>query len=170
MKRRTALALAGAGALAAAGTAWWTWGRRPDPAEAALAELLTQRYEAPDGTPLALSRWQGRPLLLNFWATWCPPCVREMPELDRFAREQGEAGVQVLAVALDRRDAVRDFLARTPVGFAVAVAGMDQLSRLSALGNPGGALPFSLLASAEGRIRRRKLGATQLDELRGWLS
>jgi thiol-disulfide isomerase/thioredoxin len=167
VKRRTALLAGGVGLAGAAGAAWW-WRQRQDPADQALAELLHSSWPRPDGQALALSGFLGRPLLVNFWATWCPPCVRELPELDQFAREWSNAGGQVLGIAVDRDAAVREFLLRTPVAFPVVVPGFAAMPWLSRLGNGAGALPYTLLAGADGRIRQRRLGATSLDELRGW--
>ena len=160
------MAASASGLAAAAGLAWWLG--RGDPADQALAELLGQQLPRPDGSALSLAGFRGQPLIVNFWATWCPPCVREMPEVDRFAAEWAPRGGKVLALAIDRADAVRRFLDRTPVAMPVAVAGYDALPLLGRLGNAGGALPFTLLADAGGRIRRRRLGATSLEELRAW--
>jgi thiol-disulfide isomerase/thioredoxin len=170
MNRRYALytAAAGAAALAAgAGLAWWRLRPAPHTADA-VSTLLSQTLETPDGAPLALRQFAGRPLVVNFWATWCPPCVKEMPELDRFFLHQRPLGWQVLGVAIDRAEAVRDFLAKVPVSFPIAVAGFAGTELGKALGNTAGALPFTVAVSAAGEITHRKLGATSYDELRDW--
>ena len=65
-----------------------------------------------DGGKLALANFLGKPLLVNFWATWCPPCVKEMPLLDRFAQEQRAAAWQVVGLAIDKIEPVREFSLR----------------------------------------------------------
>lgn len=166
--RRTWLAAAGLGALAAgAGMAWHQL--RPRPAShQALATLWTLAPETPGGARLPLQAFRGRPLVLNFWATWCPPCVKEMPELDRFATQFGPQGWQVLGMAIDQAAPVLAFLQRSPVRFPVVLAGVDGLSLVRDLGNPAGGLPFTVLISSTGDLLQQKLGATDLEELSGW--
>ncbi|MBQ0957867.1 TlpA family protein disulfide reductase [Ideonella sp. 4Y11] len=170
MNRRSALLTGGGLGLAAVAGAGLWWRQRRDPADLALAEFLQGQWPRPDGQPLSLAAFAGQPLLLNFWATWCPPCVRELPELDRFAQEWSNAGGRVLGVAIDRDASVREFLVRTPVNFPMVVPGFAAMPWLSRLGNGGGALPYTLLAGADGRIRQRRLGATSLEELRRWVA
>ena len=167
MRRRTVWAGAAGLGLGVAGLAWW-WRGGEDPAQAALARFLAKPLKTPGGDAMDLSGFAGQALLLNFWATWCPPCVREMPELDRFAAEYAQQGGRVLGVAIDRPDAVQAFLAKTPVRYPVAVAGFDALPVLGELGNAAGALPYTLMTDRQGRLRRRKMGETRLEELRGW--
>ncbi|MCA0177610.1 MAG: TlpA family protein disulfide reductase [Proteobacteria bacterium] len=108
-----------------------------------------------------------RPLLVNFWATWCPPCLKEMPELDAFAA--GHPAWQVLGVALDGEEAVRGFLARQPVRFGIALADpMAAMQAMRDLGNAPGGLPFTALLDARGAVRKRELGATSQEKLRSW--
>ncbi len=111
------------------------------------------------------AQWQGRPLLVNFWATWCPPCVREMPLLDDFARTQGETGVRVVGVALDDLADVKAFLAHHPVGFPVLIETNSKSDTSVLLGNRRGMLPYSVLIDAHGRLLRSKLGAFADDEI-----
>lgn len=108
-----------------------------------------------------------RPLLVNFWATWCPPCIKEMPELDAFA--SGHPAWQVLGVAVDGDEAVRGFLARQPVGFGIALADpMAAMQTMRDLGNAPGGLPFTVLLDEQGAVLRRELGATSQEKLRSW--
>jgi thiol-disulfide isomerase/thioredoxin len=187
--RRGALLGAGAAAaLAGVGVAVWRErgddgrgrgdqvedGSASDPRYVGKDDALTPafwalRFERPEGGQLELADLRDRLLLLNFWATWCAPCVRELPRLDRFQRENGGAGWRVVGVAVDARASVREFLDRTPVGFAVGLAGLEG-SRLSrALGNADGALPFSVVVDRSGRVRDRVRGETFDDRLRHWL-
>jgi thiol-disulfide isomerase/thioredoxin len=112
-----------------------------------------------------MARLRGRPLLLNFWATWCEPCLREMPALDRFARDFAASGWQVVGIAVDQLDTVKAFLAHTPVSFTIAVADASALALARSLGNDAGALPFSVVLSSGGVITYRKLGESRYDDL-----
>lgn len=112
---------------------------------------------------------QGRPLLVNVWASWCGPCVKEMPELDRFSREQAANGVQVVGLALDTQEAVRDFLGRVPVGYPILLDAPGPADASVRLGNTRGLLPYTVLVGADGRIAKRKLGPFEPGEIHGWV-
>jgi thiol-disulfide isomerase/thioredoxin len=161
------------------GVAWW---RQSVPAAASgtagadgvaggqLDSLWSLNLARPEGGDLALATLRGKPLLINFWATWCPPCLRELPEIDRFHREFGPRGWQVLGVAIDGPTPVREFLARVKIGFPTVLAGMEGTELVNRLGNPQGGLPFSVMIDASGQVRQRKMGETHFDELAGWAS
>lgn len=166
---RRRLLLFGVGAVAAAagvGGALWQSHVPSEQAEA-LRTLWTLRLKRPDGGELALAEYRGRPLLVNFWATWCPPCVRELPEIDRFAKAQA-GRLQVVGLAIDNLAAVQDFLRKQPLGFAIGLAGLEGTELSRGLGNTAGGLPFTVLLDAEGRIVQRKAGETQREELDRW--
>lgn len=129
-----------------------------------------QQFDTPKGSPLTLAIAQGKPTLLNFWATWCPPCVKELPELDRFHRAFGPKGWRVIGLAIDGPTPVKEFLAKVGVGFDIGLAGFGGTELAQALGNTAGGLPFSVLIDAQGRVRHRKMGATHYDELAAWAS
>lgn len=120
--------------------------------------------------PRDLDEFAGRPLLINFLASWCGPCRRELPELDRFARMQGATGVQVIGIAVETRDAARGLLTEVPVGFPVLVAGDNGSNLMPAFGNASGTLPYSILVDAEGRLRARKLGAFEPGTIEAWVA
>ena len=137
-------------------------------AAAAVQAFWSYSVEQPDGSTLALSRFRGRPLVVNFWATWCPPCIRELPVIDAFARAQGADGWQVLGLAIDRRDAVVEFLRKQPVSYAIGLAGFDGTQWSRDLGNAQGGLPFTAAFDAQGALRHRRLGEISAEELASW--
>ncbi len=172
MNRRNWI-LAGTGvAAAAAGVAWQLIRSPRSPTPAVLGEATTAFWQSsfiqPDGQTLALASLRGQPLVLNFWATWCPPCVKEMPELDRFAKQFATRGGRVLGLAVDNPKAVREFLQRAPVSYTIALAGFDGTDLSRKLGNSTGALPFTAVFARSGAVVQRKLGTTDVPELEGW--
>jgi thiol-disulfide isomerase/thioredoxin len=164
-RRLLTLGVAAAAALGGGAIAWW---RQAAPPADDLSALWALRPERPEGGQLVMAERRGHPLLINFWATWCAPCVREMPEIDRFHRAFGPQGWQVVGLAIDSAAPVREFLGRVKVGFPIGLAGLDGTELVRQLGNVQGGLPFTVLIDAKGRVRQRKLGETHYDELAAW--
>lgn len=168
MRRRVWMAGVGAAAAAAgAGVAWWRL--RPGPSlDDAETEFWASSFPDTNGNTVAMADFKGRPLLLNFWATWCPPCVEELPLINAFYREHGSSGWQVLALAVDQAGPVSRFLERLPLAFPVALAGLPGADLARSLGNPSGGLPFSVVFDADGVVVHRKLGKLSAEELAQW--
>ena len=145
----------------------------PAPAGLAVAtrgeRMSTLRLPTLDGTPVVLpDAHAGRPILINFWASWCGPCIEEMPELDRFAAAQGANGTQVVGIALDNAADVRAFLQRTPVAYPIVLDIAGPRDSSVQLGNPKGVLPYSVLIDADGRLRKQKVGPFASGEIDHW--
>ncbi len=174
-RRKLMLGVATVAGAAGLGMAWWrnqlppAAGAAVQPTDpSALAALWALRLERPEGGELVLDSLRGKPLLINFWATWCAPCVREMPEIDRFHTAFSPRGWQVLGLAIDSPSPVRAYLARVKVGFPIGLAGLDGTELVHTLGNPQGGLPFTVLIGANGAVLQRKIGETRYDELVAW--
>ena len=123
-----------------------------------------------DGNTASLAQWQDRLVVVNFWATWCTPCLKEMPELDRFQRKHATNGVQVVGVALDGIAEVEAFLHDTPVGYPILLAPNPAANPSLPFGNTYGALPFSVLLGRDGRILDTRLGEVSEAMLEGWIA
>lgn len=167
MNRRRWLGAGIAAAAAAAGAGWALYRSRSPLGDAETA-LWAMSFEQPGGGSLALASLRGQPLLVNFWATWCPPCIKEMPLLDRFYREQHARGWQVVGLAADNAEPVREFLGRLPMSFPIGLAGFEGVGLSRRLGNANGALPFTVVLGADGAIAARKLGAIAPEDLDLW--
>jgi len=181
-RRQWALALL-AGAAAAGAGAWWArrgdtsraappgaapQGVAPGPGAFAGEGPLPQPLQTVDGRTLTNADVAGRFVLLNFWAPWCPPCLKEMPEIDRFARSEAGRGTLVIGLAVDERANVDRYLADHPVGFPIVVVGYPGLAWVRRLGNDASALPFSAVYDRSQKLVQRKFGPTSEAELSGW--
>lgn len=123
-----------------------------------------------DGKEHRLSDFHGRRVLLNFWASWCGPCLDEMPALARAQAKFGEKGAIVVGVAMDEPDRVRAFLAAHPVNYPILFGRLDRPSTSLRLGNVGEMLPYSVLLDADGRILDARRGALDEAALERWLA
>lgn len=162
---------AAAGVALAAGAAGLVW-RRGHQQSQALSEVENAfwqlKFARVDGSELAVSDFKGRPLILNFWATWCPPCVEELPLLSAFFSENQVSRWQVLGLAVDQRAAVTRFLAQSPLSFPVALAGFAGVDLSRSLGNLSGGLPYTVVFGAAGQVLHRKMGRVNPADLRAW--
>jgi len=173
MDRRNLLFISAASAagLAGVGAAWFkhepqklTSGQTTAVQDA----LWAMSFDTPDGQPQPMSSFRGKPLLLNFWATWCPPCVEELPLLDAFYQQHKAKGWQVLGLAVDQPSAVRKWLQAKPLSFAVGMAGLSGTELSKSLGNLAGGLPFTVVFGASGDLLHRKTGKVSAEDLAQW--
>lgn len=141
-------------------------------ATAAALPLKAPALKLPDlkGAPQDLAQWRGRPVLLNYWATWCGPCLKELPELEHFAQAQGKAakGIALVGVAQDEASAANALQARLKLSYPQLVEADGPPGSAAAFGNPGGTLPFSVLIDAKGNILDTHNGPLDAAGLARW--
>jgi peroxiredoxin len=169
VRRRWLLAATAGAALAlGAGVALWRETRRG----AAAVEsdpLFAATFEDADGVSRPLAQWRGTLLVVNFWATWCAPCVEEMPALNRVRDEYRSRGVEVIGIGIDSTDKIRAFRDRLGIGLPLLVAGAGGSELARALGNVAGVLPYTILVTPSGAIEQRRVGQIQPEQLRSWI-
>jgi thiol-disulfide isomerase/thioredoxin len=119
-----------------------------------------------DGKPQSLSLLKGHPVVVNFWASWCGPCVEEMPSLAQLHREYAKKGIEFVGLGVDSDKNVKAFLQKVPVDYPVYVIGFGGADLARAFGNNAGGLPFTVVIDAKGNVRSTKLGQIQPDELK----
>lgn len=134
-------------------------------ADPAVANLLKDDLTDPAGRPATLATFQGQTLVVNFWASWCGPCVREMPMLDKLARQYAKKGVRFIGVGVDSQENVQNFLAKVQVGYPVFVSGYGGADLARRLGDAMGGLPFTVVIDKNGQIVSTQVGAVRVDAL-----
>lgn len=162
MNARTLALLALALLAGSAGFVVQHWRSPPAPAPAATpdtntvasqpAEPLAWSFARPDGTVQSLEAWRGQVVVLNFWATWCPPCLREIPAFVALQAELGAVGVQFVGIALDQADPVQAFAADKGVNYPVLIGDQDVARFMVSLGNEIGALPYTAVLDRTGAV------------------
>lgn len=176
MSRRTTLALVTAVALASAGaglyTAYATNANAATPASnlsqtqrAALGKLLALDLPDAKGTQQPFSAWKGKVLVVNFWATWCPPCRKEIPAFSALSRKYAGKGVQFVGVSIDTAKNVAGYLSKQPVDYPLVIADPSLVQLTEELGNSSQGLPFTLVIDRNGGISLVKLGELSEQEL-----
>ena len=104
------------------------------------------------GERIPLERWRGRLLVVNFWATWCSPCLREIPTFIDLQTRYGDRGLQFVGIALDQSEAVAPFVTDQAMNYPVLIGEDDVVRFMQSLGNSIGGLPYTAVIGADGAV------------------
>ena len=110
------------------------------------------------GKPRTLQDWQGRSLIVNFWATWCAPCRREIPLLMRLQQDHGGEGFQVIGIAVDFREDVLKYADKMKIDYPLLIGEQDALDAATAFGIDAIGLPFTVFSDRQGRVVTAHVG------------
>jgi thiol-disulfide isomerase/thioredoxin len=173
MNRRLLLSAGVAIAATVAGGYTLLGRNKPQPAPAAAADdpvagLMQLQLPDLNGASHSLAAWKGQPIVVNFWATWCAPCVKEMPELDALQKKYPQ--IRFVGIGVDSAANMQKFVEKVQVSYPLWVIGAGAIDTLRKLGNPSGGLPFTIVFNADGSINRKILGEIQPDDLSQTLS
>jgi thiol-disulfide isomerase/thioredoxin len=138
---------------------------RDQPTADALATLTSRPFGDLEGGKHPLSKWRGKVLVVNFWATWCAPCLYEIPNLMRAQSRLGPAGLQIVGIALDSPENARSYAGQVKMNYPVYLAGMETIDLARALGNRSGVLPYTVILDREGRLLTTHLGILTEEDL-----
>ena len=138
--------------------------------QTAVANLYATSLADLAGKPQPLAQWKGKPLLVNFWASWCAPCVSEMPELSELAAKDGGKHFNVIGIGIDSPTNLAEFARKIKISYPLYVGGMGGTDLARGLGNANGGLPFTVLIGADGQVRKTYLGRLKFDQLRADLA
>jgi thiol-disulfide isomerase/thioredoxin len=168
MNRRQWISVAGISVLALlAGvfTSQWIYkaGIASDPA---IKAFFATPWQTADGKSVDIEQWRGKVLVVNFWASWCPPCVEEMPTLDKLQEEFKSQNVLFVGIGIDSPSNIRQFLEKTPVSYPIVIGGLEGSKLSKEMGNAQGALPYTTIINAKGKATSSKLGKISEEELR----
>ncbi|WCM19338.1 TlpA family protein disulfide reductase [Paraburkholderia bryophila] len=137
---------------------------------AAAPSAVEQLWAAPvttvEGKPQSLSLLKGHPIVVNFWASWCGPCVEEMPALSQLQRDYAKKGIQFVGLGVDSEKNVQAFLQKVKVAYPIYITGFGGADLARAFGNNAGGLPFTVVIDAKGNVRSTKLGQINPEALR----
>lgn len=123
-----------------------------------------------NGQEQAIAQWQGRWLLVNFWAPWCAPCVEEMPELESIYQANKGPQLDFLGIAIDSPDNVRQFNQKISVSYPILLGGILGTDLARHFGNAAGGLPYTVLIDPAGKVRKAKIGRIHGELLKEWLT
>lgn len=158
-------------AVAAAVAGFYVSGHRTSAVVAepnAVSRLMSMTLPDSDGRSQSLSQWANRVLVVNFWATWCPPCLEEIPAFSRLSAKHAGTGVQFIGIGIDSQDNVRKFASEQAVAYPLLVGNLDTMQTAAALGNYVQGLPFTVVLDRRGEPREVKVGVlaeARLDEI-----
>jgi len=183
MKKNNVIGIAIVALIFGAAGAWYGSHQNPKDAAATLAaapvaatasapvdKLFQQSLPDSKGIKQALAQWKGKPVLVNFWAPWCGPCVREMPELSALAASDAGKKLQIIGIGIDTQANITEFADRMKVTYPVYVGGMEGTDLSRELGNSAGGLPYTVLIGADGQVKKTYLGQLKFDQLRADLA
>ncbi|WP_186289555.1 TlpA disulfide reductase family protein [Methylomonas koyamae] len=124
-------------------------------------------FSLPDlqDVPQSIAQWRGKILLVNFWATWCPPCLKEIPEFVKLQAEYQDRGVQFVGIALEDKQPVLDYQSQVKVNYPLLIGGEDAAMLAQRLGNLINTVPFTVIVDPQGKIVHRQLGELSREKI-----
>jgi thiol-disulfide isomerase/thioredoxin len=141
----------------------------PPPETAATADVTRlpdfHLKDLASGQQRPISDWRGQGLVLNFWATWCAPCRKEMPLLEQLHQERGDRGPAVVGIAIDREEQVRTFVGETGVSYPILVGQEDAMAAAESFGPAFVGLPLTVVAAPGGDILAIHMGEIHPEDL-----
>ncbi len=148
---------------------------------ALLCGIFTQRlmsYEQPKPSPLlefslpnvsgkqhSISEWQGKIRIINFWATWCPPCLKEIPEFIKLQKQFKDKGLQFIGIAIEDKQAVEEYIKTININYPMLIGGDQAIALSHQLGNIINAVPFTLIVNRQGQIIHRHPGELSKEKI-----
>ena len=117
-----------------------------------------------DGRQRSITEWDGKVVALNFWATWCPPCLKEVPEFVSLQEKYRAEGLQFIGIALQKPEEVRGFVAEHKVNYPILAGELEVIKLAEAYGNSIGALPYTVIIDRNGLITHVKPGILPTEE------
>lgn len=120
--------------------------------------LTSASFTDMQGQQQALKQWQGKIIVLNFWATWCPPCREEMPELSAMQAEYSNKNLVIVGLSTDDLDKTKAFIKTSPVSYPILAGDMEAMNFAESLGNDRGILPYTVIIDANGNVVKRFFG------------
>lgn len=131
----------------------------------AVDALFSQKLTEVSAGPAELSKWKGHVMVVNFWATWCPPCVEEMPELTELQTRLTGKNTQIIGIGIDSPSNIRNFASKHKISYPLYIAGMEGTSLTTAFGNKAGGLPFTVLVDEKGTVIKTYTGRLNMANL-----
>ena len=132
--------------------------KQSNPPSVSTAAFFNSQLVNEDGIRQDLKQYQGKIVVLNFWATWCPPCREEMPELAELHAQYQAKNVVVVGLAVDELALVKEFALATPVSYPLLVAEDEGMQLASELGNSQGVLPYTVIIDKDGVVQKNFFG------------
>jgi thiol-disulfide isomerase/thioredoxin len=112
-----------------------------------------------------LAQWQGKVMVVNFWATWCPPCIAEIPEFIKFQKQYAKQGVQFVGIAIDQKSKVQAFAEEKGMNYPVLLGDLAGIDLARRIGNKEGGLPYTVIVDRSGKIVTTQLGTLSREKL-----
>ena len=124
-------------------------------------------FNLPDvsGKQHNISEWQGKIRVINFWATWCPPCLKEIPEFMALQKQYAAKGLQFIGIAVDDQEPVAEYLASTKINYPILIGGLTGIALANQLGNRVDAVPFTLIVNRQGQIMHQHPGEFSREQI-----
>ncbi len=152
------------GAIAAA-AGFWIHAQRLEAIAMPIDALWAAEFKDLAGLPVKMSTLKGQPLVVNFWATWCGPCIEEMPDFQRASQTDRGKKVKFVGIGIDYAKNMKPFADKMGISYILLESGAQGLDILKSVGNTSGSLPFTLIIDRDGKVLQTKMGKLEYADL-----